>query len=42
MQTIFYLALAFTVFFTSILLLAPVVLKPAPEVQRVMDVTASK
>jgi tight adherence protein C len=42
MQIIFYLALAFTVFCTVALLMAPMLLKPAPEVQRVLDVTSSK
>jgi tight adherence protein C len=42
MQILFYLALAFTVFCTVVLLMAPMLLKPAPEVQRVLDVTASK
>ena len=42
MQIVFYLALAFTVFCTVALLMAPMLLKPAPEVQRVLDVTASK
>jgi tight adherence protein C len=42
MQILFYLALAFTVFCSVALLLAPMLLKPAPEVQRVLDVTASK
>jgi tight adherence protein C len=42
MQTIFYLALAFTIFCTVALLMAPMLLRPAPEVQRVLDVTASK
>ena len=42
MQTIFYFALAFTVFCTVALLMAPMLLKPAPEVQRVLDVTAGK
>ena len=42
MQIIFYLAITFTVFCTVALLMAPVLLKPAPEVQRVLDVTASK
>ena len=42
MQIIFYLALAFTVFCTVALLMAPVLLKTAPEVQRVLDVTSSK
>jgi tight adherence protein C len=42
MQTVFYLGLAFTVFCTVALLLLPMLLKPAPEVQRVMDVAASK
>jgi tight adherence protein C len=42
MQIIFYLGLAFTIFCTVALLMAPVLLKPAPEVQRVLDVTASK
>ena len=42
MQIIFYLAIAFTVFCTVALLMAPVLLKTAPEVQRVLDVTSSK
>jgi len=42
MQIIFYLALASTVFCVVALLMAPMLLKNAPEVQRVMDVTASK
>ena len=42
MQIIFYLALTFTVFCTVALLMAPMLLKPAPEVQRVLDVTANK
>jgi tight adherence protein C len=43
MQIVFYLALAFTVFLVVALLVAPVLLvKNSPEVQRVMDVTASK
>jgi len=42
MQILFYLALAVTVFCTVTLLMAPVLLRPAPEVQRVLDVTASK
>jgi tight adherence protein C len=42
MQSIFYFALAFTVICTVTLLLAPMLLKPEPEVQRVLDVTAGK
>lgn len=42
MQIFFYLGLAFTVFCTVALLMVPMLLKPAPEVQRVLDVTASK
>ena len=42
MPIIFYLAIAFTIFCTLALLMAPMLLKPAPEVQRVFDVTASK
>ena len=42
MQTIFYIGLAFTIFCTVALLMVPMLLKPAPEVQRVLDVTASK
>jgi tight adherence protein C len=42
MQIVFYFALAFTVFCMAALLMAPVLLKPAPEVQRVLDVTASR
>ncbi len=42
MQIIFYLAIACTVFCTVALLMAPVLLKTAPEVQRVLDVTSSK
>jgi tight adherence protein C len=42
MQILFYLALTFTVFCTVALLMVPMLLKPAPEVQRVLDVTASK
>ena len=42
MLIIFYLALTSTIFCLVALLMAPVLLKNAPEVQRVMDVTASK
>ena len=42
MQIIFYLAIAFTIFCTLALLMAPMLLKPSPEVQRLLDVTASK
>jgi tight adherence protein C len=42
MQIVFYLAVTFTVFCTVALLMVPMLLKPAPEVQRVLDVTASK
>jgi tight adherence protein C len=42
MQSIFYFALAFTVICTAALLLGPMLLKPEPEVQRVLDVTAGK
>ena len=42
MQLIFYFALTCTVFCLVALLMAPMLLKPAPEVQRVLDVTASK
>ena len=41
MQILFYLGLAFTVFCTVALLMAPMLLKPAPEVQRVLDVASS-
>jgi len=42
MQMIFYFALAFTVFCTVALLMAPVLLKPEPEVQRVLDVASGR
>jgi tight adherence protein C len=42
MQIVFYLGIAFTVFLTVAVLMAPMFLKPAPEVQRVLDVTASR
>jgi tight adherence protein C len=42
MQIIFYLAFTFTIFCSVALLMAPMLLKPAPEVQRVLDVTSSK
>ena len=42
MQLLFYFALAFTIFCSVALLIAPMLLKAAPEVQRVLDVTASK
>jgi tight adherence protein C len=42
MSIVFYLALTFTVFCILTLLMTPVLLKPAPELQRVMDVTAGK
>lgn len=42
MQIVFYLALAFTIFCTVALLMTPILLKAAPEVQRILDVTASK
>jgi len=42
MQIIFYGALAFTIFCMVALLMAPMLLRPAPEVQRVIDVTATK
>lgn len=42
MQLIFFFALTCTIFCIVALLMAPMLLKPAPEVQRVLDVTASK
>ncbi len=41
MQLIFYFALTATVFCVVALLMVPMLLKPAPEVQRVLDVTSS-
>ena len=42
MPILFYLALTFTVFCVVTLLMTPMLLKPAPEIQRVLDVTAGK
>jgi tight adherence protein C len=42
MHIVFYLALTFFIFCSVALLMAPVLLKPAPEVQRVLDVTSTK
>ena len=42
MQTIFYFGLAFTVFCALALAVAPMLLRPAPEVQRIMEVSATR
>ncbi len=41
MQTVFYLAIGFTVFLTIALLCAPVLLRPSPEAQHILDVVTS-
>lgn len=41
MQIIFYCAVAFTAFCTIALLCAPVLLRPSPEAQRILDVVTS-
>jgi tight adherence protein C len=41
MQPIFYIAIALTVFCTIVLLMAPVLLRPSPEAQRILDVVKS-
>jgi tight adherence protein C len=41
MQTIFFLAIAFTVFCTLCLLIVPVLFRPSPEAQRILDVVKS-
>jgi tight adherence protein C len=41
MQPLFYLAIGFTVFLTIALLCAPVLLRPSPEAQHILDVVTS-
>ena len=41
MQFVFYLAIGFTVFLTVALLCAPVLLRPSPEAQHILDVVTS-
>ena len=41
MQLVFYIAIGFTVFLTIALLCAPVLLRPSPEAQHILDVVTS-
>ena len=42
MQIIFYIAIACTTFCIMALIMAPVLFKPSPEAQRILDVVTSK